>query len=415
MKKQCFSAGIFPLAVMALVVFLNLAAAGASEKPIVRFNEVDGSQPQNGLVSDGKGNLYGVTTTGGNNTCFPRGCGVVFELSPGSNGVWTEKVIYSFKGGASDTAIPVTDLIFDGKGNLFGATGSNGNFFGAVYALTPSAGGTWTEKILYRFTNQGYDPGAHLAFDSQGNLYGSLFETFQGTGGVFELSPQSNGTWKESLIYNFTRSNGDGLSPHGGVVLDSKGNVYGTTSSGGASNYGTVFELSPNGSGGFTETIIYNFVDQGSGESPFAPLLIDAKGNLFGTTSSGGPVNDNGVIFELSQSGGQWSETVLYGFGALPDGVHPSGVVFDAKGNLYGTTANGGAGCNSPGCGIVFELTPQSGGTWKETILYNFESSSDGSVSMAGLLVDSATGHLYGTTQYGGGRYGNGTVFEIQP
>jgi uncharacterized repeat protein (TIGR03803 family) len=414
MKKQCFSAWNFAVVLTAFTMLLNLAAAGASEKPIVRFIQTDGSQPQNGLVSDGKGNFYGVTAGGGNSGCFPVGCGVVFELSPASNGAWTKKTIYSFKGGAADTAIPSTDLIFDAKGNLFGATWINGNFFGAIFELTPGAGGVWTLKILYRFDNQGYDPGTHLAFDNQGNLYGSVFETFDLTGGVFELSPQSNGTWKESLIYTFTRSNGDGLGPRGGVVLDGKGNVFGTTTSGGTSNAGTVFELSPNGSGGFAETIIYNFNFQDTGASPFSPLSVDAKGNLFGSTSTGGTFN-TGAIFELSQSGGKWSETVLYSFGVSPDGWRPSGVVFDAKGNLYGTTANGGLSCNYPGCGIVFKLTPQTGGSWKETIVYNFESAADGSESVAGVLVDGANGRLYGTTQYGGGRYGNGTVFEIQP
>jgi uncharacterized repeat protein (TIGR03803 family) len=418
MREQTFTARIFAAALAALVMLLSSgASAGARENVIARFNLSDGAQPVTGLIADAQGNLYGTAISGGNGNCLPRGCGLVFELSPGSNGTWTKKTIYAFKGGASDTSNPGTDLIFDAKGNLFGASGFDASgFFGAVYELTPGAGGTWAEKIVYKFNNQAYDPLAHLAFDSKGNLYGAVAGTFNLNGGVFELSPQADGTWKENLIYTFSSTNGDGHRPVGGVVLDGKGNIYGMTQSGGASNYGTVYKLSPNGSGGFAETIIHNFTGQTDGAYPFAPLTIDAKGNLFGTTYWGGPVdNPFGVVFELSPSGSAWNETVLYSFGASPDGLHPSGVVFDAAGNLYGTTVNGGNGCNYPGCGIAYKLSPQGSGPWKETILHNLESAGDGSESVAGLLVEKVSGRLYGTTQYGGGRYGNGTVFEVQP
>jgi len=316
---------------------------------------------------------------------------------------------HMFKGGTADTDIPVTDLVFDANGNLFGATGEDlSGHLGAVYELTP-VGGTWTEKIIYRFTSNGYNPGTHLAFDGQGNFYGSLAQVFAVTGGVFQLSPQSDGTWKESIIYSF-KSNGDGQYPRGGVVTDSKGNLYGVTEDGGAFNRGTVYELSPNGSGGWVETILYSFMEQNDGAYPLAPLTIDAKGNLYGTTSSGGANND-AVVFELSQSAGKWNETVLYTFDK--SGYAPNNVVFDAKGNLYGTTVSGGNGCNNPGCGIVFMLTRQTVPPWKETVLHNFESDFDGSEPLAGVLVDN--GHVYGTTEYGGGRFGYGTVFEIQP
>jgi hypothetical protein len=410
MKKQNFSSRIFAgkifqVTVAGLVLFLSVVCASAKEIPIFRFNGENGSQPQAGLVAGANGHLYGTASVGGNRSCHFRGCGVVFELAPNSSGGWTEKVIHFFTGGTSDTSVPTTDLIFDTKGNLFGATGSNDNY-GAVYELSPGTGGTWTEKVIYQFNNQAYEPGAHLAFDSQGNLYGSLIQTFNGNGAVFQLSPQSDGTWKETLIHSFTRTNGDGATPDGGVVIDAKGNIYGATSVAGLSNYGIVYELSPNGSGGFSESILFTFTGQSTGQNPSAPLTIDANGNLFGTTT--------GLVFELSPSGGKWNETVLYSFGGSPDGARASGVVFDAKGNLYSTTQCGGSGCNNPGCGIVFELSPQSGGSWKETILYNFESATDGSQSVAGVLIDS-TGNIYGTTQYGGTRLGNGTVFEIQP
>jgi uncharacterized repeat protein (TIGR03803 family) len=140
---------------------------------------------------------------------------------------------------------------------------------------------------------------------------------------------------------------------------------------------------------------------------------MDGNGNLFGTAGAGGTVG-YGVVFELSPSNGQWNETVLYNFGPFPDGSGASGLVFDAAGNLYGSTIGGGSGCNYPGCGTVFRLTPQSGGTWKETILANFESAGDGSEPGAAVILGPG-GRIYGMTEYGGGRYGRGTVFEIQP
>jgi uncharacterized repeat protein (TIGR03803 family) len=121
------------------------------------------------------------------------------------------------------------------------------------------------------------------------------------------------------------------------------------------------------------------------------------------------------LVFKLSQSGGTWTETVLYSFGSAPDGSYPNGVAFDAKGNLYGTTINGGSGCNNPGCGMVYKLTPSKSGPWRETILHNFESYIDGSGPSASVHIDSSTGDLYSTTIVGGGRYGYGTVFQVVP
>jgi uncharacterized repeat protein (TIGR03803 family) len=414
MKNRNFSSKAFSILLAAFAI-LSATGAGAKEIPIVRFNVENGSQPTNGLLADGHGNFYGVAPHGGNKSCSFQGCGVVFELSPASGGGWTESVIWAFKGGSSDTAVPITDLVFDGNGNLYGGTGSSGNSFGAIYELSPAGGSTWTEKILYHFNNLGYDPGAKIAFDGQGNLYGSVFETNGGGGGgVFRLSPQSNGSWTETLIHKFTSSNGDGYLPRGGVVLDSKGNIYGTTSQGGLQNDGIVYELSPNGSGGFSESIVFTFTGQSTGSTPYSAPTLDATGDIFGTTIGGG-TKFAGLVYELTKSGVKWSETVLYNFGGAPDGTDSNGVTFDAKGNLYGTTMGGGSGCNNPGCGIVYELTPQTTPPWKETVLYNFESSTDGSISAATVTFDPTTGYIYGTTEYGGTRDGNGTVFQIQP
>jgi uncharacterized repeat protein (TIGR03803 family) len=413
MKKNVLSS-VFPLLVLMLVGFASAGAAAVStETPIVRFNVTNGFRPITGLISDAQGNMYGTTVGGGSGPCFLLGCGVVFELSKGANGTLTEKTIYAFKGDkAGDTDMPQSNLIFDAKGNLFGATGLDySGYFGAIYELSPGAGGVWTEKILYRFTQDAYNPGLQLAFDSKGNLYGiALVGNLNGI--VFQLSPQADGSWKESTLCTFDLTD----YPSGGVVLDGKGNIYGTTQQGGTFDYGTVYKVSPEKGGSWKKTTIYNFMEQGDGAYPTAPLMIDANGNLFGTTFFGGK-DFYGVVFELSPSGGSWNETVLYTFGGPIYG--PSGVVFDKKGNLYGITANGGTGCNFPGCGTVFRLTPQAGGTWKNTTLHNFESADDGSASQevypAGVLLDPATGYIYGTTQYGGGRYGYGTVFELKP
>ncbi len=403
----------FAITVIVLLPLLNTASA--KEIPIVRITAVkNGIEPQNGLIADAKGNLYGVTENGGDLKCN-RGCGVVFEVSPSSGGTWTQTVIYAFKGGSSDGAAPLTDLIFDAKGNLFGATvvgGTSSN--GTVFELIPGSNGRWTEQIIYNFSNQdGYFPGAHLAFDSKGNLYGSLVQGGSSrNGAVYELSPHSGGSWTENLIYSFTNSNGDGYRPFGGVAIDGNGNVYGTTQDGGSSNQGSVYQLSPNGTGGFNESVIYSFMGSNDGAFPLTPLSIDTAGNLYGTSDEG--ANFSGTVFELSQSGGKWAKKILYNFGAVPDGAGPSGVVFDTKGNLYGTTQDGGSGCNNPGCGIVFRLSPQGNGFWKETILHQFEAASDGSQSKAGLLLDNANQRLFGTTEFGGGRYGYGTIFEIE-
>jgi uncharacterized repeat protein (TIGR03803 family) len=407
MKLRGRISSILPIAMVAFAVALNTVSAGAAENTILRFSGRDGERTQSGLISDGKGNLYGTTPEGGNNGC-QDGCGVVFELSPAANGAWTETVIYAFKGGTTDTSVPTTDLIFDAQGNLFG--GSNGA--PAIYELTPGAGNTWSEKVVYSFT-QYYQPGNHLAFDSKGNLYGTLFEG--GDGGVFQLIPQSSGSWTGGVIYAFTGTNGDGNRPFGGVGLDGEGDVYGTTQEGGSSNEGTVYKLTPKGSG-FTESIIYNFTGYpaGTGSYPIAPLMIDASGNLYGATPSGS-TQGTAMVFKLSESAGKWTETVLYIFGSSPDGAYPNGVVFDAKGNLYGTANGGGSGCNYPGCGIVYKLTPSGSGPWRETILHNFESWIDGSGPGASVYVDGSTGVLYSTTIVGGGRYGYGTVFQIVP
>ena len=308
----------------------------------------------------------------------------------------TETVLHSFSG--SDGAQPIAGLLADGNGNLYGTTakgGASGN--GVVFKLAP--GGTYT--VLYSFTggSAGRFPQAGLIADSSGNLYGTTqFGGAMGNGVVFKLAP--GGT--ETVLYSFCHLPGctDGAYPQAGLIADSSGNLFGTTPYGGTSNDGVVFKLTSGG----TYTVLYSFSGGGDGAFPGAPLIADGSGNLYGTTAAGGASND-GVVFKLTPGG---TETVLHSFTGS-DGAGPfAGLISDSNGNLYGTTAAGGA----PGYGVVFKLTP--GGTY--TVLYSFTGGSDGANPAFGLTADNS-GNLYGTTPSGGasgcGASGCGVVFKL--
>jgi uncharacterized repeat protein (TIGR03803 family) len=275
---------------------------------------------------------------------------------------------------------------------------------------------------LYSFNlarGDGNQPVAGLVLDSSGNLYGTTqLGGAHNSGIVFELSPQADGTWTETVLYDFCSQSQctDGSTLYGGLVFDSVGNLYGTTHSGGAHNAGTVFELTPHVDGNWTETVLHNFNHKlfngkGDGFAPLAGLVVDAAGNLYGTTASGGS-GWWGTVFKLSpQAGGAWTESILHVFNFNKgDGWQPRcDLAFDAAGNLYGTTQYGGL-YNS---GTVFKLTPVAGGAWAEKILHSFPNNNgvDGSQPYAGVILD-AVGNLYGTTFEGGTAKG-GTVFEI--
>src|ERR1017187_704147 len=390
------------------------AGGGWTETVLHSFNNngTDGYEPLAGLIFDAAGNLYGTTYVGGS-----YGYGTAFELTPAGGGTWNEKVLYSFASGS--TAFYLTSgLIFDGAGNLYGTTlGGQG---GSVFELTPTAGGGWTEKVLHSFGNgtDGEDPQAGLIFDAAGNLYGTTIAggTYGG-GTAFELTPAAGGGWTEQVLLNFDGT--DGQHPYGALIFDAAGNLYGTTSYGGTYDYGTVFELTPAAGGGWTETVLHNFNDNGTdGYWPYAGLIFDAVGNLYGTTYGGGVYTSCtngsflgcGTVFELTPTaGGGWTEKVLHSFGNGTDGEDPqAGLIFDAAGNLYGTTIAGG----TYGGGTAFELTPAAGGGWTEQVLLNFDGT-DGQHPYGALIFDAA-GNLYGTTSYGG-TYDYGTVFELTP
>jgi uncharacterized repeat protein (TIGR03803 family) len=257
------------------------------------------------------------------------------------------------------------------------------------------------------------NPDSVLIFDSAGNLYGTAsFGGNENVGVAFELSPKAGGGYSEKVLHSFSKTGGDGQNPSNGLIVDSAGNLYGNTMAGGADDQGTVFELSPPvpPSTQWTETILHSFGSSSSdGQDPRGTLVFDAAGNLYGVTEEGGS-SVVGTAYELSPAGGGvWNESIIHTFttgtGWLPSG----GMILDASGNLYGVTGFGGG----EGDGVVFELSPAGGGSWSYTILHNFTSGSDGSFPEGGLVFDSA-GNLYGITAYGN-PIGNGTVFELSP
>jgi uncharacterized repeat protein (TIGR03803 family) len=369
----------------------------------------DGSNPVSSLVFDKAGNLYGTAVYGGNSNCV-HGCGTVFELAR-VGGKWAYKVLHHFENNGEDGYYPSAALIFDSAGNLYGTTALGGaSQGGTVFELMPAKGGTWKEKILYSFPYES-EPLAPVIFDAAGNLYGTTFYGgANGDGMVFKLAPGKDGDWTEKVLHSFDFNGEDGFSSRAGLVSDRSGNLYGTTVLGGTGGNGIVFEEARGKKGSWTENVLYSFTGQTDGGLANAPLVFDSSGSLYSTTVAGGS-NGVGNVFKLTWNDkGKWELTTLYSFENL-DGVYPEGgVIFDSDGNLYGTTYEGGANDFD---GTVFKLTP-GGGTWTETVLHSFHSNAvDGYNPEAGLIMDTA-GNLYGTTN-AGGAYGYGTVFEVTP
>jgi uncharacterized repeat protein (TIGR03803 family) len=344
-----------------------------------------------GVIQDPAGELYGTTSGGG------AGSGTVYRLDTSSDGF----VYYSLKSGSGYGEFPAS-LIRDADGNLFGNTYYGGPVFGTVYEISASG----EETVLHSFEGEadGAYPQSPLVQDADGNLYGAAY-SYGGpsaAGTIFELTQ----TGSLTVLYSFLAGT-DGCAPSAGLVRDDQGNLYGTTAGCGASDNGTVFELSNTGQ----ETVLYSFKGGDDGTWPKAPLIIGPQGNLYGTTSGGN--FGCGTVFVVTKAG---DEKVLHHFSeSNGDGCgSTAGLVRDAEGNLYGTTQAGG----TFGYGTVFKLTPSG----KETILYNFQPGPDGNTPPAGLIMDSE-GNLYGTTQFGGDaacgsasdQYGCGTVFKIAP
>jgi uncharacterized repeat protein (TIGR03803 family) len=359
----------------------------------------DGAIPE-GRLTRHHGKLYGTTYNGG-----PFGNGTVFELSPTNSGGWNETVLHSFSGGTDGGNPLYSYVVFDRAGNLYGTASSGGtNGYGLVFELSREDS-NWAETVLYNFANgvDGAYPVQGLIMDKVGDLYGTTANGGHGAF-VFELSPSAGG-WSEKVIYGPVN---DGYS---GLISDTAGNIFGvSTEDKGQNNLhiNKAFKLSPNGDGSWNSAMIHRFKDD---IDPFGTLVVDKAGSLYGTSFAGGAAG-LGMVFKLSAGKKGWTTNVLYSFNGYPkDGANPvGGIVFDAVGNIYGTTVNGG---KHGGNGTVYELVaPVDKTGYKEKVLWSFNGL-DGSEPDDSLVLDNE-GNLYGTTAAGGSR-GYGVVFEVTP
>ncbi len=318
----------------------------------------DGANPEANVVIGSDGSLFGSTYLGGG-TCDGDGCGTIFNLRPPASACkaalcpWNESVIHQFSG--LDGIGPVGAVVFDQAGNLYGATSSGGfNNGGTVFELLPLGGG-WMNRVLYN--PYGY-PTSGVIFDSAGNLYGTAFIGGNGQGSVYQLTPSGSG-WLGNDIYDFSNG-GDGGFPRAGLIFDQSGNLYGATSTRGSGGGGTVFQMTES-AGKWTLNTLHSFAGPGNGRfvvGPVGNLVMGNAGGLYGTALADG-ANGYGSVFKLAPSNGGWIYTSLHDFTGGTDGGYPySNLVFDGKGNLYGTASVGGAGPCSGGCGVIFQITP---------------------------------------------------------
>ena len=387
--------------VFALTVVLTQSAHAQTYKVIHDFT--DGAAGGVGLTPDRAGNLYGVTWAGG------AGHGTVFKLRDSGSG-WVFTTLYSFAGG-DDGDTPWGRVALAQDGTLYGTTAYGGqNGEGTVFHLTPAptalARVPWNKTVIHHFTgSDGAMPLADLTFDSSGNIYGTTFYGGNtGNGVVYKLTP-SGGDWTDTVLYS-AQNNGDGSLALGGVVFDKSGNLYSVFALGGPYGYGAVFQLSPSGSG-WTEHTVHGFTGGSDGGQPMGGLILDFSGNLYGETFGGGS-GGGGTMFEISPAGDGWTFNTLYGLSGVYGGGPAEKPNMDAGGSLYDTTFGDGV----YGYGSVFKLTPSSGG-WTYTSLHDFAAGSDGASPSCTPVFD-AHGNLYGTTR-GGGAYGNGVIWEVTP
>jgi uncharacterized repeat protein (TIGR03803 family) len=420
---------LFRVAAIATVLLMTLAAelhADGKATVLHTFTGgTDGSYPDASLTADAAGNLYGTTQIGGT-----FGNGTVFKLSPDSNGHWQFTVLHEFTGGA-DGANPLGSLVFDADGNAFLTASSGGaNGLGLVLELSPPAEPAsdtlWHEKELYSFQggSDGAIPFGNVVFDAAGNLYGttsigghSHINCLAGCGTIYRLSPTAGGGVHERVLHRFLDAFSEGAEPRTGLVIDAAGNLYGTTYYGGnpscASNgCGTVFELTLNA--GEPQLVTLLPFNGSNGAFPRAGVTLGGNGTLFSAATSGGALN-KGTVFSMTNVSGDWKLGDVYSFDGL-NGLEPSGTLaLDSNGNLYGTAYEGGAN----DWGAVFQLVPDSDG-WTENLLYSFAVSGQGlgANPLDGVILDGA-GNLYLTTNQGGNlnycqpNSGFGTVVEF--
>ena len=375
----------------------------------------DGKWSVSGITMGSPETLYGTTYAGGTNqqNC-QAGCGTVFKLTL-HNSNWIFTPLYDFPIAAN----PRGGITVGPGGVPFStASGGNGNY-GTVFYVTPqpnichSVQCYWDESPVYAFRG-GYGllpEYSNLTFDSAGNIYGTTYGgPYPGGGAMYELM-RSGETWTPILLHSFGNGN-DGIHPYSNVVIDQLGNFYATTNMGGTAGLGAVVQV-PVGQYPYTDNVIYNFSNDQNGYGPATGLIMDAQGNLYGTTQIGGS-GGGGTVFELSPSGGQWNFTLLYSFTG-ESGPVSGNLTMDSTGSLYGTTNQDGLF----NLGMVFKLSP-SNGSWRLTDLHDFTGGSDGSYPTENVALDSS-GNLYGTAEEGGnpggacGTQGCGVVWEITP
>lgn len=418
-QKHGFAIG-GPAGMAGLLILLVTAVAAQAQTFQVLHTftgQGDGANPYAGLTVDRGGRLYG--TTGG-------GYGSIFKFALSGPG-WVLNPLHDFSEPVRNGDVVFSKVIIGPDGNLYGTTWQGGEGdcqegggCGTVFKLQPPPSSCksflcpWRETVLYRFSggSDGANPNSEVVLDNAGNLYGTTVYGGNGQcnnlgcGVVYELTP-SNGGWTESVIHNFAAGT-DGALPLAGLIFDQAGSLYGAAAAGGSAGAGIIYELTPSG-GGWTETILHTF--QGSdGSFPPATLIADQAGNFYGVTADGGSAG-GGTVFELSPTG-NWTFTLLYSFPSSSD--PQASLVLDSSGNLYGTTYLGGVNK----IGTVFKLSRSNGG-WTETDLHVFGGVGDGAFPMSSLSFD-ANGNLYGTASDGGGflgicDQGCGTVFEITP
>jgi len=392
-----------------------------------------GEFPLGPVVEDAEESLYGTTSSGGSATCN-NDCGLVFKLTNGPSG-YAEVVLHDFEG-VPDGLGPVGTLILDNGGAVYGATAGGGtveqNFpggAGTIYKLAPFGSGYSVEILhAFKYGRDGARPQAGLIADATGALYGTtLYGGDPGCtercGTVFKLSPAGSG-YKEAVIHRFKADGIDGVWPLSNLIIDSRGNLFGSTIYGGdgphsacGSGCGTVYELVPT-SHGYVERVIYSFQGGADGKEPLASLALDRRGDLFGAASSGGSNSKAcdplcGTVFRLSPSGSTYRFTLLYQFLGGSDGSYPvAGLLIGGGGTLFGTTARGGNGCFGNQCGTVFELV-KSGSTYRERLVHVFTGEPDGAEPETSLTT-STRGNLIGTTYGGGSLSWGGTVFSVR-
>ena len=401
--------------VLALAAVMTESAQAQNYSVIYNFTGgADGAMPMAGLTTDGVNTFFGTANFGGivGGPCGSHGCGLVYRLNNNGSG-WTVTPLYSFMGGADGQNPENASVVFGPDGPLYSSTFFGGGGCGApgcgiVFKLWPSNGAgpstPWAETILHRFNDMdGAGPVGAVVFDHFGNIDGATNAGgFNNGGVVYQLNQSSD--WQEFVLFHPYGYPGSGLT------MDHAGDLYGTTFDAGTHLYGSVYKLTPSGSG-FTSTDLYDFTNGSDGAYPKAGVILDAQGNIYGATSTGGS-GKGGTIFKLTYSNGQYSYSTLYSLPSPSNGRLISGPIgnltLDSSGNLYGTTFSDGA----HSCGAVFKLT-SSHGSWTYTSLHDFTNGSDGGFPYSSLVIDSH-GNLYGTASTGGAS-GAGVVFEITP